>query len=195
MENQQKKTNYKSASGNKNKFSSGNNNGKKTSFKSNNSSGKKNQFSSNNSSGKKYQSTSNNITNEKVEKPKPIEICTDWFYMTPNEVTAKMIADLMKLQSNVAVDLWEEMNVLQLELNNKSTIDIEPINYQFKDPSDLSFIKNRNIKTIFWVTIEDGDIEPLKPILQVLFDQWDGFLCADSNDFKPLYTKDDVNQV
>jgi len=118
---------------------------------------------------------------------------TDWFYMTPSEVTAKMISDLIKLQSSVQVDLWEEMNILQLELPNKTTVDFEPMNINFKDPSDASFIKNRNIKTIFTVTIEEGALEELKVVFKLLIAEWDGFLCADSDDFKPQYGNERIS--
>lgn len=126
-----------------------------------------------------------------IEKPKEKAV-TDWFYMIPNEVTAKMISDLIKLQSNVQVDLWEEMNILQLELANKLTVDFEPMKIDFKDPSDAAFVKNRNIKTIFAMTIEEEAFKEMKVIFKLLFSEWDGFICADSDDFKPIYGQDDL---
>lgn len=117
---------------------------------------------------------------------------TDWFYMTPNEVTAKMISNLLQSKSNVVVDLWEEMNILQIELPNKLTVDFEPIIINFKDPSDAAFVENRNIKTIFEVTMEEAVLHEMKELLRLIFQEWDGFLCADSDDFQPIYGKSDL---
>jgi hypothetical protein len=124
-------------------------------------------------------------------KSKETEI-TDWFYMTPYEVTAKMIATLLKTQCNVSVDLWEEMNILQIELPNRIIVDFEPIIINFKDPSDAAFVKNRNIQTIFEVTMEEAALKEMKEVLKLIFNEWDGFLCADTDDFKPIYGKTEI---
>lgn len=136
--------------------------------------------------------SSKNVAKAKTaEKSKEKEI-TDWFYMTPKDITAKMIADLLKEQSNVQVDFWEEMCILQLELPNRTTVDFEPIIINFKDPSDAAFVKNRDIKTIFEVTMEENAFSEMKDVLKLLFHEWDGFLCADSDDFKPIFRIDNL---
>lgn len=117
---------------------------------------------------------------------------TDWFYMTPKDVTAKMIADLIKKQGIVQVDLWEEMNILQLELADKTTADFEPVIIDFKDPSDAAFVKNRNIRTIFEVTVEENALPEMKPVLKLIFQEWGGFFCADTDDFHPIYGMDNL---
>jgi hypothetical protein len=117
---------------------------------------------------------------------------TDWYYMTPKEVTARMIFDLIKQKNHVQADLWEEMNILQLELSNKKTVDFEPVIINFKDPSDEAFVKNRNIKTIFEVTMEEEIFHEMKTVLKLIFQEWGGFLCADTDDFKPIYEIDNT---
>lgn len=120
------------------------------------------------------------------------KVITDYFYMSPNLMTAKMIEDIIKSEKGIQVDLWEEMNILQIEFSNKLTVDFEPMNNEFKDSSDAAFIKNRNVKTIFAVTIDDGAFEILKPLLRLIITEFDGFLCADSVDFKPIYALTDL---
>ncbi len=136
-------------------------------------------------------STGSSKINTELDKKQKVTI-TDWYYMTPGDVNAKMIADRLKINGFSEVELWEEMNILQIELADKKTVDFEPVGYSFKDPSDVSFIKNRNIKTIFAVTLEEGNIELFRPVLKILLEEWEGFLCADSIDFKPIYGKGDV---
>ncbi len=112
---------------------------------------------------------------------------TDWFYMTQGDINAKMISDLLKSKGFTEIELWEEMNILQIELSGNRTVDFEPLAYAFKDSSDAAFVKNRSIKTIFTVTVEEGAFDSFKPYLKILLEEGGGFLCADSEDFKPVY--------
>lgn len=111
----------------------------------------------------------------------------DLLYMTSCEITAKDISDLLKDLTDLKLELWDEMNVLELELNNQDTVDFEPMDIHFKNPSDSAFVKNRNIKTIFAVSIYEEDIETVKSIFEKIIDQFSGFLCSDSEDFSPFY--------
>ncbi|MDF2545076.1 MAG: hypothetical protein K0S47_4794, partial [Herbinix sp.] len=74
-------------------------------------------------------------------------------YMTPSEIRAKDIADLLQDAKGITVELWEEMNVLELELSNQNSVDFEPLDTHFSNPSDAAFIKNRGIMTIFAVSV------------------------------------------
>ena len=135
----------------------------------------------------KYKSNKNNSLKAKTDHRTKKEVSiTEWFYMTPENVSARMIADILKVNGFMEIELWEEMNILQLELPEQKTIDFEPVGYSFKDPSDAAFIKNRNIETIFAVTLEEETFEYFKPVLKIIFNEWSGFLCADSEDFKPI---------
>lgn len=109
------------------------------------------------------------------------------FYMTPQIVSAKDISLILKEVEHTQIELWEDMNVLELILSNGNSIDIEPIKTDFKNPSDMAFVKNRDIKTIFAVTVCEDDIEEVKDYFKVIKDKIDGFLCSDSEDFKPFY--------
>ena len=111
----------------------------------------------------------------------------DLLYMTPSIVTAKDISELLKKENYIKVELWEDMNVLELELANNNSIDFEPLDINFKDPSDAAFVKNRNIKTIFSIQLSKDDLETMKPFFENIVSQFNGFICADSDDFKPVY--------
>lgn len=120
-------------------------------------------------------------------KQKVIKKYIDLFYMTPSEVTAKDIAILLQDNKGLSQQVWEEMNVLELELPNENTIDFEPVEPSFQDPSDASFIKNRNIKTIFAITLCEEDIQLVVPYFEQLVEAYAGFVCSDSADFNPVY--------
>lgn len=110
----------------------------------------------------------------------------DLFYMTPSAVEAKDIADLLKENTDLVVELWPEMNVLELELTNKNTVDFEPLSVDFKDPSDLSFVKNRKISTIFGINLAEEDLGKVRRLFEQIIERFSGFLCTDSSDFQPI---------
>ncbi len=120
------------------------------------------------------------------QKHSKAQIITDWFYMSAAEVHAKTISDLLKANGYNEVELWEEMNILQIETPGNKCIDFEPVTYMWKDPADAAFIKERNVKTIFAVTVEES-LESFQPVLKLILSEWGGFFCADSSDFKPIY--------
>ncbi len=111
----------------------------------------------------------------------------DLFYMTPNVIRAKDIADLFTSGTGLAVELWEEFNVLELILPNQNSIDFEAIDPNFKEPSDLSFVKNRSIQTIFAINMSEEDLPAVTTYFNQLVDKFSGFVCADSDDFTPVY--------
>ena len=110
----------------------------------------------------------------------------DLFYMTPSIVEAKEIADLLKGNTDLVVELWPEMNVLELELPNKNTVDFELLSVDFKDPSNLAFVKNRKIRTIFGINLVEEDLGKVKGLFEQVIEQFSGFLCTDSPDFQPV---------
>lgn len=139
---------------------------------------------------KTKESNKSNFQNKNKKTNSKNKIITDWFYMTPSEVNAKSIAQLIEAECNTPVDLWEEMNIFQIELSNKVTVDFEPMSIDLKESSDIAFINEHNIKTIFAVYIASGTLDhELKNILKALFNQWKGFLCADSDDFHPIISE------
>ena len=120
-------------------------------------------------------------------------VMTDWFYMTPSDIDAKNIAQLLETECGIFVELWEKMNILQIELSDKTTIDFERIRLDFTEPSDIEFIKSRKVHTIFALYIESGEISnEFKNILKAIVNRWEGFLCADSQDFQPIYSLDNL---
>jgi hypothetical protein len=113
----------------------------------------------------------------------------DLLYMTPSTVSARDIVKLLenKKDIGVSIELWDELNVLEIELPDKSTIDIEPIDIHFPDPSDVAFVKNRSIKTIFAVNLSEENLDTVKEFFNIIISQYSGFLCADTQDFSPVY--------
>lgn len=132
------------------------------------------------------------VNSKKEETPKEAVI-NNWIYMTPQVINARMIADILNSKTNLEVDIWEELDVLEVELSNESIVDFEPMDTNFKDSSDAAFVKNREIKTIFAVTIDDGALKETKAIMKLIIQDLGGFLCADSVDFNPIYDENNID--
>ena len=111
----------------------------------------------------------------------------DLLYMTTQAIHAKDISDLLTSVQGLTIELWEEMNVLEFVLPNQNTVDFEAIDPNFKDASDAAFVKNRGIQTIFAINLCEEDLPVITEYFQLLVDQFSGFICADSEDFKPVY--------
>ena len=118
---------------------------------------------------------------------KPDKKSLDLLYMTPSTLKAKDIADLLTDFKGITIELWEEMNIVELVLANQNTIDFEPLDINFKDPSDAAFVKNRNIQTIFAINLAEDDLPTIKACFEHIINSFSGFLCLDSEDFKPIY--------
>lgn len=124
--------------------------------------------------------------NKKIDT-KAVKNYIELLYMTPQEVNAKDIAGIIQGTPEITAQLWEEMNILELELSNQNSVDFEPVAADFKDPSDAAFIKNRSIKTIFAINLCETDLNTVITIFEKIVGQFSGFLCADTQDFTPVY--------
>lgn len=128
------------------------------------------------------------MTMANTKPQKPVKNYIDLLYMTPSVITAKDIAVLLQDTKGITVQLWEEMNVLELELTNDDSIDFESLDPNFKDPSDAAFVKNRGIKTVFSINLCEADLSVAIPCFDQLVARHGGFVCADSDDFNPVYS-------
>ena len=129
----------------------------------------------------------NHKKKKKVEVAKEKAVFLDLFYMTPSEMTVKEMADFLKESGEVMVDFWEEMEVFEVGKSGLEPVTFEKSRVKFEHPSDLAFIKNRGIQSIFVVTAEEKAFEQLKDCMGKLVEQFGGFICSDSEDFKPFY--------
>lgn len=111
----------------------------------------------------------------------------DLLYMTSQEISAKEIADLLQENVGLTIELWAEMDVLEFILPNQNSVDFEAIDPDFKTPSDASFVKNRGIKSVYSINLCEDDLSVVTPYFEQLVEKFSGFVCADSEDFTPVY--------
>lgn len=140
----------------------------------------------NNNKLKKTKKEVSNLAKNKIQIKK--EETLYLIYMSPQDITARDIHDYFVKKGIQEVHLWEELNILQLELVNQNTVEFEPLQ-PFKDQKDLEFLEKENIKTLFALTIEESDFKEMKDHMIGLLEELEGFIVTDSEDFSPIYTK------
>jgi hypothetical protein len=127
------------------------------------------------------------MANKKKLTKEPVKHYIDLFYMTPREVSAADIAGLLGISREITVELWAEMNVMELLLPNGNSVDLEATMIDLSNSSDAAFVKNRDIQTIFAIAVCEEDLPLAVPYFEQLVAEFSGFVCADSEDFTPVY--------
>lgn len=107
------------------------------------------------------------------------------FFMATEQVSVKQLSGLITDQS-ITVELWDELNIMELELSNQNQVDFEMITTGFSEPEDTIFLEKHNIKTIYAVTLEQSDLAIMKPYFAKLVENFGGLVCSDTQDFKPI---------
>lgn len=130
----------------------------------------------------KYKNNKNNIRSK--TELKPITKNMDLLYMTTAEIRAKDMANLFQENEKCKVELWDEMNVLELELPNTNYVDFESLEVNF---SDLALLENMNIQTAFAIRLKEEDYSTALPYFKQIQEAFGGFICADTEDFSPIY--------
>lgn len=123
---------------------------------------------------------------KKMEK-KEVKKCFELLFMSKKEIDTRYIYNRIKEMEGILSDYWEGADVLEIEFPEKSSVDVEPISNELKHPSDIAFIKNREIQSVFAVTTYEDVLEQTKEIFTKIINETGGFLCSDSEDFKPFY--------
>jgi hypothetical protein len=130
----------------------------------------------------KYKNNKNNIRSK--TELKPITKNMDLLYMTTAEIRAKDMANLFQENEKCKVELWDEMNVLELELPNTNYVDFESLEVNF---SDLALLENMNIQTAFAIRLKEEDYSTALLYFKQIQEAFGGFICADTEDFSPIY--------
>lgn len=117
-----------------------------------------------------------------VKKSRNLEL----LYMAKQEVTVKELEQplLNKLEE---IHVWPEIGIMELTLPSGKIADVEILTDYMTEEEDLQFMQEREIKSVYAMTIEEDALEELIPYVQCWIADFGGFLCSDSDDFTPFY--------
>lgn len=111
----------------------------------------------------------------------------NYYYMSPTELSAKELSAVILArvpQYKEQLECWDAAGVIEIELGEKSSIDIEKLPL-FEDEADQKFLKKHQIQSIFSIQLLDDDLEQLKTIFSAVVSDLGGFVCADTENFQP----------
>lgn len=126
-----------------------------------------------------------------TKKPMKMQL----FYMTTNDINCKQVLEGIEEQEGMSIDVWESMGIATIEYSANEGIDFEECDVEsFDSESDMEFVKQHEIKTIFQVTLVDTLKDKAGKFFQKIIDTNGGFFCTDSDDFEPIFNKGELEQ-
>lgn len=115
----------------------------------------------------------------------------EFYYMIPDEVTAKELTRTVRCVPEEAVDVWPELNLMEVVLEQDSLI-LQDGRECFVDPLDLKFIQYHQIRSIYAVSYAEADGLLARKALKDMMMAKGGFVCSDTDDFRPMWTAETI---
>ena len=126
-----------------------------------------------------------------VITPKKKTKILEYYYKTPEQTDAKELTTLIKAVDEEKIDVWPELNLMEVVLDRDSLI-FQDGRECFVDPLDLEFLDEHKIKSIYVVSYEESDTVKARKVIKEILEAKGGFLCSDTEDFEPIYTKETI---
>lgn len=111
-------------------------------------------------------------------------IYEEWLYMNSKEITVVDINEVVK--DIVEVDLWDELGVISLKLDDKAYIDIEEIETDLGNDEENKFVSDNNIKSICQVKLPKQYIKAAEEKMKLIINGIGGFFVKDNGNFDTI---------
>lgn len=125
----------------------------------------------------------------KKKGPEPVgkEHPVDWFYLHPEACTVDRLKEIFLRVPELDVEVWPELQILELTLPNGVFIDFEYTGEPPQEPGLLSLLEQEKIQTVYYVSVEPFCSDPELDLLLKAVQQAGGLLAADTDSLKPQY--------
>ncbi len=110
-----------------------------------------------------------------------------WFYMTKEGVTMSAVKEAL-VDMQLDVQYWEEAEVIEVELAEKTSIDFEKIDLDMGDDYSNAFVAKHGVSHIYYISFRKEDYEKCIEVLKQLRNRCGGLLCGDTEDFEPIFS-------
>ena len=133
-------------------------------------------------------------TIKKKAKEETIDTSLDVFLMLKEKVTVVEIQNLINENfKEIDTEIWPDLNIMELQLKSENTMDwIEVSESDVFDEEDKKLINSYGTKAVYCITVEADDTEILVEISKALLEKYDGVLGNDTDDFKPVFDKNNI---
>lgn len=113
-------------------------------------------------------------------------VVKNWLYLSPKSIGVEDIAVALEDFEGIHVELWIAAKVLEIEVPEKRSMDIEEIPVDLKDEYSNEFLKERKTKSLFAVTIDTDNYDFMKKIMRHAVEKLGGMFCGDTDNFEPV---------
>lgn len=127
---------------------------------------------------------------KKTDKEEKQNEYRSFLYMLPGTVTAAELANVLDFISPEAVEIWTEINLLELSLEN-GTLTFEDMMSQLGN-GDEALLKDLKVSQVYACDYEAGDRQMVQKIVGSLQNKYGGFLASDTEDFKPFLKTEEL---
>lgn len=130
----------------------------------------------------KNKSKLNKIRQSGGQAPK---VPAEWLYLLPEPADMRKIYELFREDLPWKAEYWEEAQVLEIELPEAGSVDLERMEPDLGDEAGNAFLREHGIRDAFAVTIVPEDYEKARKVMEMLAERIGGFFCGDTEDFEP----------
>lgn len=110
----------------------------------------------------------------------------NWFYLSPEAVGAADIAAALEPMEGIQIELWKEAGVIEVEVPEKRSMDIEEIPADLRDEYSNEFLKAFQTRALFAVTIDTDNYDFMEKIMRYTVEKLGGMFCGDTDNFEPV---------
>lgn len=107
----------------------------------------------------------------------------EWLYLNQENITLFQVKEL--LEKEYSVEYWEEAGVLEVETNEKSSVDFETADVNYADEVTKNFLEEKGAKTVLLVSLSTSVYEEAEQVFRKMIKHMGGFFCGDTPDFSP----------
>ena len=131
----------------------------------------------------KYKKNSMKKSNTQPKNIKQNHFQKEWLYLNQENITLFQIKEL--LEKEYSVEYWEEAGVLEVETNEKCSVDFETADVKYADEATKNFLEEKGAKTVVLVSLSVTDYEEAEQVFRKIMKNMGGFFCGDTPDFRP----------
>ena len=126
-----------------------------------------------------------NIPAKAPKAPKEPRMPEEWLYVAEEEIVPNQIYALFTENKNWKAEYWEEAGVLEIELPEAGSVDLENMDGASEDEVMEAYLKEHGLHTVYAVTIRPDDFEQAKKVMEYISGRLGGYFCGDTDDFQP----------
>ncbi|NLG04377.1 MAG: hypothetical protein GX567_11215 [Clostridia bacterium] len=114
------------------------------------------------------------------------ELLPNWLFLSRQLITVRELKKYLESDSNFSIEIWAEAGVLELTVNDDSTIDFEQIEVDLKDDYSNQFLEEHQTRSLFFVHVNQMEEAPCHVIMKQISEHFEGLFCGDTQDFMPM---------